>query len=152
MMLSDLNALLPCTNELRFSVPGKLKWAGQDDNAGCVQCLDWTQEGTTKMKDFARFKPMQRHLFLYEKAVVFCKRRVESGEGGDRYPSYSFKHCLKVRPFELYNVIVSRVCIYCIQICVLFQFRWLGFILYSHTFVYFFLNKIFVLNWSIIGL
>ena len=81
------------------------------------------KKGTTKMKDFARFKPMQRHLFLYEKAVIFCKRRVESGEGSDRDPSYSFKHCLKVRPFELYNVIVPRVCIYCIQICVLFQFR-----------------------------
>ncbi|XP_047572171.1 proto-oncogene DBL isoform X11 [Lutra lutra] len=58
----------------------------------------WTghKKGATKMKDFARFKPMQRHLFLYEKAIVFCKRRVESGEGSDRYPSYSFKHCLKM--------------------------------------------------------
>ncbi|XP_057615197.1 proto-oncogene DBL isoform X1 [Chionomys nivalis] len=54
------------------------------------------RKGATKMKDFARFKPMQRHLFLYEKAVMFCKRRVESGEGADRYPSYSFKHCLKM--------------------------------------------------------
>ncbi|XP_050997877.1 proto-oncogene DBL [Acomys russatus] len=54
------------------------------------------RKGPTKMKDFARFKPMQRHLFLYEKAVVFCKRRVESGEGAARYPSYSFKHCLKM--------------------------------------------------------
>ena len=39
------------------------------------------RKGATKMKDFARFKPMQRHLFLYEKAVMFCKRRFESGEG-----------------------------------------------------------------------
>ncbi|XP_073918787.1 proto-oncogene DBL isoform X3 [Castor canadensis] len=54
------------------------------------------RKGATKMKDFARFKPMQRHLFLYEKAVVFCKRRVETGEGSDRYPSYSFKHCWKM--------------------------------------------------------
>ncbi|XP_076774359.1 proto-oncogene DBL isoform X5 [Arvicanthis niloticus] len=54
------------------------------------------RKGATKMKDFARFKPMQRHLFLYEKAVMFCKRRLESGEGADRYPSYSFKHCLKM--------------------------------------------------------
>ncbi|KAM8752334.1 proto-oncogene DBL [Rhynchonycteris naso] len=58
----------------------------------------WTghKKGATKMKDFARFKPMQRHLFLYEKAIVFCKRRVESGEGSGRYPSYSFKHSLKM--------------------------------------------------------
>ncbi|GAB1302817.1 Mcf.2-transforming sequence [Apodemus speciosus] len=54
------------------------------------------RKGATKMKDFARFKPMQRHLFLYEKAVMFCKRRFESGEGADRYPSYSFKNCLKM--------------------------------------------------------
>uniref|UniRef100_G3THX8 MCF.2 cell line derived transforming sequence n=1 Tax=Loxodonta africana TaxID=9785 RepID=G3THX8_LOXAF len=54
------------------------------------------RKGATKMKDFARFKPMQRHLFLYEKAIVFCKKRVESGEGADRYPSYSFKHCLNM--------------------------------------------------------
>ncbi|XP_028609966.1 proto-oncogene DBL [Grammomys surdaster] len=54
------------------------------------------RKGATKMKEFARFKPMQRHLFLYEKAVMFCKRRLESGEGADRYPSYSFKHCLKM--------------------------------------------------------
>lgn len=71
----------------------------------------WTghKKGATKMKDFARFKPMQRHLFLYEKAIVFCKRRVESGEGSDRYPSYSFKHCLKVRQFKLCNVILFHM-------------------------------------------
>ncbi|ELK27196.1 Proto-oncogene DBL [Myotis davidii] len=58
----------------------------------------WTghKKGATKMKDFARFKPMQRHLFLYEKAIVFCKRRVESREGSGRYPSYSFKRSLKM--------------------------------------------------------
>ncbi|XP_076419012.1 proto-oncogene DBL isoform X6 [Peromyscus maniculatus bairdii] len=54
------------------------------------------RKGATKMKDFARFKPMQRHIFLYEKAVMFCKTRIESGEGAGRYPSYSFKHCLKM--------------------------------------------------------
>ncbi|XP_012881390.1 PREDICTED: proto-oncogene DBL [Dipodomys ordii] len=54
------------------------------------------RKGATKMKDFARFKPMQRHLFLYEKAIIFCKRRVESREDADRYPSYSFKHFLNM--------------------------------------------------------
>ncbi|XP_031219951.1 proto-oncogene DBL [Mastomys coucha] len=54
------------------------------------------RKGATKMKEFARFKPMQRHIFLYEKAVMFCKKRLESGEGADRYPSYTFKHCLKM--------------------------------------------------------
>lgn len=74
----------------------------------------WTghKKGATKMKDFARFKPMQRHLFLYEKAIVFCKRRVESGEGSGRYPSYSFKRSLKVRQFELNNLIFFHIYIY----------------------------------------
>ncbi|KAK2506146.1 hypothetical protein MC885_005562, partial [Smutsia gigantea] len=54
------------------------------------------KKGATKMKDFARFKPMQRHIFLYEKAVIFCKSHVESGEGSARCPSYNFKHCLKM--------------------------------------------------------
>ncbi|KAM6151614.1 proto-oncogene DBL [Rhynchocyon petersi] len=53
------------------------------------------RRGSTKMKDFARFKPMQRHLFLYEKAIVFCKRR-ESGERSERYPSYTFKRYLQM--------------------------------------------------------
>lgn len=54
------------------------------------------KRGPTRMKELARFKPMQRHLFLYERALLFCKRREEHGDGGDKTPSYSFKHCLKV--------------------------------------------------------
>lgn len=54
------------------------------------------KKGPTRMKELARFKPMQRHLFLYERALLFCKRREEHAGGGDKTPSYSFKHCLKV--------------------------------------------------------
>uniref|UniRef100_H3AQ50 MCF.2 cell line derived transforming sequence b n=1 Tax=Latimeria chalumnae TaxID=7897 RepID=H3AQ50_LATCH len=54
------------------------------------------KKGPTKMKDLARFKPMQRHLFLHEKALLFCKKREEHGEGYDKTPSYSFKHYLKM--------------------------------------------------------
>ncbi|XP_076005159.1 proto-oncogene DBL [Genypterus blacodes] len=54
------------------------------------------KRGPTRMKEMARFKPMQRHLFLYERALLFCKRREEHGDGGDKTPSYSFKHCLKM--------------------------------------------------------
>lgn len=63
----------------------------------------WTghRKGPTKMKDLARFKPMQRHLFLYEKALVFCKKREDHGDGYDKTSSYSFKHFLKVRTFSL---------------------------------------------------
>ncbi|XP_066861404.1 proto-oncogene DBL isoform X2 [Anser cygnoides] len=58
----------------------------------------WTghRKGPTKMKDLARFKPMQRHLFLYEKALVFCKKREDHGDGYDKTSSYSFKHFLKM--------------------------------------------------------
>eukprot|EP00063_Salmo_salar_P076681 XP_014051516.1 PREDICTED: proto-oncogene DBL isoform X6 [Salmo salar] len=52
------------------------------------------KRGPTRMK--ARFKPMQRHLFLHEHALLFCKRREEHGEGHDRTPYYSFKHCLRM--------------------------------------------------------
>uniref|UniRef100_A0A8C6KH96 MCF.2 cell line derived transforming sequence n=1 Tax=Nothobranchius furzeri TaxID=105023 RepID=A0A8C6KH96_NOTFU len=54
------------------------------------------KRGPTRMKELARFKPMQRHFFLYEKALLLCKRREEHGEGNNKTPSYSFKHCLKM--------------------------------------------------------
>uniref|UniRef100_A0A3P9MNZ1 MCF.2 cell line derived transforming sequence n=1 Tax=Oryzias latipes TaxID=8090 RepID=A0A3P9MNZ1_ORYLA len=54
------------------------------------------KRGPTRMKELARFKPMQRHLFLYERALLLCKRREEQGDGIDKTPSYSFKHCLKM--------------------------------------------------------
>ncbi|XP_077393626.1 guanine nucleotide exchange factor DBS isoform X7 [Festucalex cinctus] len=58
----------------------------------------WTEhkKGHAKVKDLARFKPMQRHIFLHEKALLFCKRREESGEGYEKAPSYSFKQSLNM--------------------------------------------------------
>ncbi|XP_036427379.1 guanine nucleotide exchange factor DBS [Colossoma macropomum] len=55
------------------------------------------KRGHVKMMELARFKPMQRHLFLHEKALLFCKRREESGEGYEKAPSYSFKQELSMR-------------------------------------------------------
>lgn len=52
------------------------------------------KRAAVRMKELARFKPMQRHLFLYEHAVLFCKRRDE--DTPDRTPFYSFKSCLRV--------------------------------------------------------
>lgn len=52
------------------------------------------KRAAVRMKEMARFKPMQRHLFLYEHAVLFCKRRDE--DSPDRTPFYSFKSCLRV--------------------------------------------------------
>nr|XP_033813478.1 probable guanine nucleotide exchange factor MCF2L2 [Geotrypetes seraphini] len=58
----------------------------------------WTdhKKGHNKVKDLARFKPMQRHLFLYAKTLLFCKKREENTEGSEKSPSYSFKHSLKM--------------------------------------------------------
>ncbi|XP_041663011.1 guanine nucleotide exchange factor DBS isoform X4 [Cheilinus undulatus] len=58
----------------------------------------WTEhkKGHAKVKDLARFKPMQRHIFLHEKALLFCKRREENGEGYEKAPSYSFKQSLSM--------------------------------------------------------
>ncbi|KAI1882694.1 hypothetical protein AGOR_G00237530 [Albula goreensis] len=58
----------------------------------------WTdrKKGHSKVKDLARFKPMQRHLFLYSKLLLFCKRREEPSDGREKSPSYSFKHSLKM--------------------------------------------------------
>uniref|UniRef100_A0A8C9WG61 Guanine nucleotide exchange factor DBS-like n=1 Tax=Scleropages formosus TaxID=113540 RepID=A0A8C9WG61_SCLFO len=58
----------------------------------------WTEhkKGHSKVKDLARFKPMQRHLFLYNSILLFCKRREEVSEGHEKTPSYSFKHSLQM--------------------------------------------------------
>ncbi|XP_034737372.1 guanine nucleotide exchange factor DBS isoform X1 [Etheostoma cragini] len=58
----------------------------------------WTdhKKGHSKVKDLARFKPMQRHLFLYEKMMLFCKKREETTDGHEKTPSYSFKHSVKM--------------------------------------------------------
>ncbi|TRY76135.1 hypothetical protein DNTS_027383 [Danionella cerebrum] len=58
----------------------------------------WTdhKKGHSKVKDLARFKPMQRHLFLYQKMILFCKKREETSDGHEKSPSYSFKHSLKM--------------------------------------------------------
>uniref|UniRef100_A0A8C9NIU1 MCF.2 cell line derived transforming sequence-like 2 n=1 Tax=Serinus canaria TaxID=9135 RepID=A0A8C9NIU1_SERCA len=58
----------------------------------------WTdhKKGHNKVKDLARFKPMQRHLFLYTKMLLFCKKREENTDGHEKTASYSFKNSLKV--------------------------------------------------------
>ncbi|XP_059208031.1 proto-oncogene DBL [Centropristis striata] len=52
------------------------------------------KRAAVRMKELARFKPMQRHLFLYDLALLFCKRRDEDAHG--RTPFYSFKSCLRM--------------------------------------------------------
>ncbi|XP_056297015.1 proto-oncogene DBL isoform X2 [Pseudoliparis swirei] len=52
------------------------------------------KRAAVRMKELARFKPMQRHLFLYDFALLFCKRRDEDNH--ERTPFYSFKSCLRM--------------------------------------------------------
>lgn len=57
------------------------------------------------MKELARFKPMQRHLFLYDHALLFCKRRDE--DTYDRTPFYSFKTCLRVSVYNTFTLLAT---------------------------------------------
>jgi len=40
-----------------------------------------------------RIKPQQRHVFLYQKAILFCKQDTKTGHNKS---TYQFKHWLKV--------------------------------------------------------
>jgi hypothetical protein len=48
------------------------------------------------MKDFIRFKPSQRQIYLFERGIVFCKIRMEPSDQG-LSPHYSFKKFMKVK-------------------------------------------------------
>uniref|UniRef100_A0A2I3TCB8 MCF2L n=2 Tax=Pan troglodytes TaxID=9598 RepID=A0A2I3TCB8_PANTR len=56
----------------------------------------WPQAHPVLNTPLLSFKPMQRHLFLHEKAVLFCKKREENGEGYEKAPSYSYKQSLNM--------------------------------------------------------
>ncbi|XP_057677855.1 proto-oncogene DBL-like [Corythoichthys intestinalis] len=55
------------------------------------------KRGAARMRELARFKPAQRHVFLYERALVCCKRRNDHR----RLPVYSFKSCLRMNSVSL---------------------------------------------------
>ncbi|XP_045150971.1 probable guanine nucleotide exchange factor MCF2L2 isoform X1 [Echinops telfairi] len=55
------------------------------------------------MKDFMRFKPSQRQIYLLERGVMFCKIRVEPRDGG-LSPHYSFKKSMKLTSLSIHEV------------------------------------------------
>ncbi|XP_073929758.1 probable guanine nucleotide exchange factor MCF2L2 isoform X5 [Castor canadensis] len=56
----------------------------------------WTiHKDRYKMKDFIRFKPSQRQIYLFERGIVFCKIRMEPSDQG-LSPHYSFKKFMKL--------------------------------------------------------
>ncbi|KAM9740392.1 proto-oncogene DBL isoform 3-T3 [Menidia menidia] len=87
---------LNCSEFLLWDLQGDICELGRVLMQGSFSVWMSHKRGPTRMKELARFKPMQRHLFLYERALLLCKRREEHGEGSDKTPSYSFKHCLKM--------------------------------------------------------
>lgn len=57
----------------------------------------WTvHKDRHKMKDFIRFKPSQRQIYLFERGIMFCKIRMETSYQG-LSPQYSFKKSIKVK-------------------------------------------------------
>ncbi|KAJ3588589.1 hypothetical protein NHX12_012181 [Muraenolepis orangiensis] len=93
---SELQGALAAMLDLLKSVNDSMHQIAITGYEGSFSVWISHKKGPTRMKELARFKPMQRHLFLYERALLFCKRREEHGEGCDKTPSYSFKHCLKM--------------------------------------------------------
>ena len=51
----------------------------------------WTEHKNEKLKGL-RLRPMQRHVFLYQRDMLFCKQR----EGEENQPSYTFKTKINV--------------------------------------------------------
>ncbi|XP_035391572.1 LOW QUALITY PROTEIN: proto-oncogene DBL [Electrophorus electricus] len=103
-MQGALNAMLDLLKSVNDSMhqiaitgyEGELKDLGGLLMQGSFSVWVSHRKGATRVKDMARFKPMQRHLFLHERALLFCKKREENGDGPERTASYSFKHCLRM--------------------------------------------------------
>jgi len=52
----------------------------------------WTDSKKDRLREL-RLKPMQRHIFLYQKAMLFCKKAAKEVHNKD---TYHFKRYLKV--------------------------------------------------------
>ncbi|XP_021347383.1 guanine nucleotide exchange factor DBS-like isoform X3 [Mizuhopecten yessoensis] len=74
------------------SFPGNLSDQGRLLMQGAFNVFTEHQRG--RIKDI-RFKPMQRHMFLYEKSILLCKRKEEIGLSSEK-GVYSFKNLLKL--------------------------------------------------------
>ncbi|XP_019620399.1 PREDICTED: guanine nucleotide exchange factor DBS-like isoform X2 [Branchiostoma belcheri] len=53
----------------------------------------WSSSKDSKVKAL-RIRPMQRHIFLYEKLLLFCKKREDIKEG--ERACYSYKNCIQM--------------------------------------------------------
>uniref|UniRef100_A0A674NL22 MCF.2 cell line derived transforming sequence n=1 Tax=Takifugu rubripes TaxID=31033 RepID=A0A674NL22_TAKRU len=127
--LDSMLKLLKSVNDSMHQIaitgyPGDLGQLGRVVLQGGFSVWISHKRAAVRMKEMARFKPMQRHLFLYDHALLFCKRRDD--DNPDRTPFYSFKSCLRmsavgvtenvkgdVRKFELWYS--GREVVYMVQ-------------------------------------
>nr|XP_035962361.1 probable guanine nucleotide exchange factor MCF2L2 isoform X2 [Halichoerus grypus] len=87
----DLAAVTGCPDDIRKL--GKLLMHGSFNV--------WTvHKDRYKMKDFIRFKPSQRQIYLFERGIVFCKIRMEPSDQG-LAPHYSFKKSMKLMTLSI---------------------------------------------------
>ncbi|MEQ2219126.1 Proto-oncoprotein DBL, partial [Xenoophorus captivus] len=94
--LDSMLELLKSVNDSMHQIaitgyPGDISQLGRIILQGSFSVWISHKRAAVRMKELARFKPMQRHLFLYEHALLFCKRRDEDSH--DSF--YSFKSCLR---------------------------------------------------------
>lgn len=93
-LAADLAAVTGCPDDLRQL--GKLLMHGSFSV--------WTvHKDGYKMKDFIRFKPSQRQIYLFERGIVFCKIRTEPSDQG-RSPHYSFKKSMKLTTLSIHQL------------------------------------------------
>uniref|UniRef100_A0A096MEP8 MCF.2 cell line derived transforming sequence n=1 Tax=Poecilia formosa TaxID=48698 RepID=A0A096MEP8_POEFO len=95
--LDSMLELLKSVNDSMHQIaitgyPGDISQLGRIILQGSFSVWISHKRAAVRMKELARFKPMQRHLFLYDHALLFCKRRDEDSH--DSF--YSFKSCLRM--------------------------------------------------------
>ncbi|CAG5133868.1 unnamed protein product [Candidula unifasciata] len=65
----------------------------------------WTEHKHERIRDL-RLRPMQRHLFLYQRALLLCKKKDEQ-HGSNEHPCYTFKNKLNLSQVGLTEKIKS---------------------------------------------
>uniref|UniRef100_A0A3Q2E6R5 MCF.2 cell line derived transforming sequence b n=1 Tax=Cyprinodon variegatus TaxID=28743 RepID=A0A3Q2E6R5_CYPVA len=108
--LDSMLELLKSVNDSMHQIaitgyPGDIRQLGRIILQGSFSVWISHKRAAVRMKELARFKPMQRHLFLYEHALLFCKRREEDSH--DIF--YSFKSCLRMSAVAITETVKGDV-------------------------------------------
>ncbi|XP_014841412.1 PREDICTED: proto-oncogene DBL-like isoform X2 [Poecilia mexicana] len=108
--LDSMLELLKSVNDSMHQIaitgyPGDISQLGRIILQGSFSVWISHKRAAVRMKELARFKPMQRHLFLYDHALLFCKRRDEDSH--DSF--YSFKSCLRMSAVAITETVKGDV-------------------------------------------